>query len=64
MSKKQKAEPKIDMNLGELIDKFSSNDRCRTYLEALRWHDEVTCIRCGCNVVTRIARRPQSACPA
>jgi transposase-like protein len=62
MSKKQKAEPKIDMNLGELIAKYSSDDRCRAYLEALRWHEEVTCPRCGCNVVTRIAKRPQFDC--
>jgi transposase-like protein len=60
--RKQKPEVTMDMNLGELIEKFSSNDRCRAYLELLRWHDDVTCPRCQCGVVTRIANRPQFDC--
>ena len=26
-----------EMNLAELVEKFSSEEKCRAYLEALRW---------------------------
>src|SRR5437899_52500 len=35
-----------EMNLVELIDRFGDEDRCYSYLEALRWPDGVTCPRC------------------
>ena len=35
-----------DMNLVKLIDRFRSEDKCRAYLEALRWPEGVVCPRC------------------
>ena len=35
------------MNLPELIEQFRSEDKCRAYLEDLRWPDGVRCPRCG-----------------
>jgi len=31
-----------DMNLSDLIDRFGDEDRCRDYLEELRWPESVT----------------------
>ena len=50
------------MNLVELIDQFGSEDKCRVYLEALRWPDGVRCIRCGSKKISRIKTRDQFDC--
>ena len=34
------------MNLVKLIDRYNSDDTCRTALERLRW-PSVACLRCG-----------------
>ena len=39
--------PKHGMNLMRLMDDFHSEERCRDYLESLRWPDGVACPRCG-----------------
>jgi transposase-like protein len=62
-AKKQKPETKMDMNLGELIAKFSSDDKCRAYLEALRWTDGAACPRCA-SAASAIKDRPQYDCDA
>jgi len=54
----------MDMNLADLIDQFGSNDRCRDYLEALRWPDGVECPACGSKSVSRIKTRKQFDCNA
>src|SRR5258708_10883655 len=64
MAKKQKAEVKMDMNLGELMTRFGSSNKCREYMEALRWHEGVTCPRCASDKVTAIADRDQYDCNA
>jgi transposase-like protein len=64
MAKKQKAETKGEMNLGELIAKFSSDDKCRAYLEALRWKEGIACPRCASGKVSPIKDRPQYDCDA
>src|SRR2546421_3157680 len=52
----------MDMNLGELIEQFGSNDRCREYLEHLRWPEGVECPKCGSKSISRISTRKQFDC--
>lgn len=51
-----------DINLVELIDRFHSEDRCRNYLEELRWPKSVKCPRCNGEIVSRIEKRHQFDC--
>jgi transposase-like protein len=50
------------MNLPQLIEQFRSEDKCREYLEDLRWPDGVRCPRCGNDSVSRIEKRNQWEC--
>jgi transposase-like protein len=52
----------MDMNLADLVEQFGSNDRCRHYLEHLRWPDGVECPRCGSEKIARIKTRKQLDC--
>jgi transposase-like protein len=54
----------MEMNLADLVEQFGSNDRCREYLEHLRWPDGVKCTRCGSDSVSRIKTRKQFDCNA
>ena len=49
-------------NLIQLLDQFQCDDKCREYLEALRWPAGVCCIRCGDMDVTEIKGRSQWDC--
>lgn len=60
--RKRKAQSKGDMNLVKMIEKFGSEDRCREYLEDLRWPDGVTCPRCESKKISRIVKRNQFDC--
>lgn len=51
-----------DINLVELIDRFHSEERCRNYLEELRWPDGLKCPRCNGGIVSRIEKRSQFDC--
>ncbi|MEX0985144.1 MAG: IS1595 family transposase [Actinomycetota bacterium] len=51
-----------DMNLVKLIERFGSEDRCRSYLETLRWPDGVRCPQCGSQSISRITTRNQYDC--
>jgi transposase-like protein len=55
---------KMDMNLPELIERFSTNDNCRRYLELLRWQNGPQCPRCESGKVSPIKDRPQYDCDA
>ena len=57
-------EPKIkqEINLIELIERFHDEDRCRAYLEKMRWPDGVRCLRCGETSISRRKRRHQYQC--
>ena len=46
----------------QLAHGFSSEDKCRAYLEELRWPEGVTCVRCGSKSVSRIRARGQFDC--
>lgn len=50
------------MNLPDLIDRFGDEDRCRDYLEELRWPNGVRCPRCESEKVSRIYERNQFDC--
>lgn len=50
------------MNLVDLIEKFRSEDKCRAYLERLRWPEGVCCPRCGDTTISRIKDRGQFDC--
>ena len=56
MSKEQ------EINLTKLIERSNSEERCRAYLEGLRWPDGVTCPRCGSDKISRIKTRDQLDC--
>ena len=52
----------IFMNLPDLIEQFRSEDKCREYLEDLRWLDGVICPRCAGRSVSKIEKRHQWEC--
>jgi transposase-like protein len=61
MAKKQSA-PKQDMDLMKLFEQFGSEEKCRTYLEHLRWPDGVSCPRCKSDKISHIYKRNQFVC--
>ena len=51
-----------EMNLVRLIERFGSEDRCRAYLEALRWPEGPVCPRCEGTSISKIEDRRQYEC--
>ncbi len=52
-----------NVNLVNLIEQFGSEDKCRAYLEGLRWHAGVECPECKTKTtISRIADRHQYDC--
>lgn len=51
-------------NLIDLFEKFGNDEKCRMYLEKLRWPDAVKCIRCQSEKISRIYKRNQFHCDA
>jgi transposase-like protein len=52
----------VEMHLADLVEQFGSNDRCREYLEHLRWPEGVECPKCGSKSISRISTRKQFDC--
>jgi transposase-like protein len=52
----------METNLINLIERYSNEDKCRKYLEGLRWHTGIECPRCGSKKISRIAERNQYDC--
>jgi transposase-like protein len=50
------------VNLCSLIEQFGSEKKCREYLEALRWPDEIMCPRCKSRKISQIIDRNQFDC--
>jgi transposase-like protein len=50
------------MNLPDLIERFGDEERCRAYLEELRWARGVECPRCESRSISRISTRDQFDC--
>ncbi len=59
---KNQSAPKQDMDLMKLFEQFGSEEKCRTYLEGLRWPDGILCPRCESKKISRIYERKQFAC--
>jgi len=53
---------KGDRNLVKLIEQYGSEDKCRAFLEDLRWPDGVRCPRCGTDSISRLKERKQFEC--
>ncbi len=53
---------KQEMNLVALVERFGSEEKCRAYLETLRWPTGTACLRCGSLSVSRIGKRHQFDC--
>ena len=51
-----------DMNLMQLVERFADEEKCRAYLEGLRWPDGVACPRCKSAKISRIQKRDQFDC--
>ena len=54
--------PTKGIDLLGLMDRFHSEDKCRKYLEELRWPDGVRCPRCDSDEISRIYDRDQFDC--
>ncbi len=52
----------MDMNLPDLIEQFGSEEKCRDYLEELRWPNGVECPRCQSKKIARLKTRTQFEC--
>lgn len=59
-----KPKPKPSMNLPKLFERFGSEDKCREYLEQLRWPNGPECPRCGERSISRIETRKLFECNA
>jgi transposase-like protein len=51
-----------ELDLCPLIEDFGSEEKCRTYLEKLRWPKGMTCPECGSPKISRILARNQFDC--
>ena len=51
-----------NVNLVSLLERFHSDERCREYLERLRWPDGVVCLRCSSKDVTELPKRDLWQC--
>src|SRR5205085_9973813 len=52
----------VNVNLVGLIEKYGSEEKCRAYLEELRWPNGPVCPRCESESVSRIVERHQFDC--
>src|SRR4029077_2465195 len=50
------------MDLITLFERFGNDEKCRMYLEKLRWPDGVRCVRCDSDKISRIYKRNQFHC--
>src|SRR5438270_12868086 len=50
------------MDLPKLIEDYGTEDKCRAYLEELRWPNGVECPRCESKSISRIVKRNQFDC--
>ena len=50
------------IDLVELIERFGNDQKCRNYLEHLRWKDGIRCPKCNGEKVSSILKRDQHNC--
>jgi transposase-like protein len=60
--KRQSKETKYEINLVNLIEQFGSEDKCRTFLEEVRWSQGVECPRCKSKSISNVEDRNQYDC--
>jgi len=60
--RKQKTEPRGEMDLMKLFQQFGTDEQCRIALEKLRWPDGVKCPRCESTKISREYKRNQFDC--
>lgn len=51
-----------ELDLVTLIESFGDEEKCREFLENLRWPDGVICPRCGWKSISRVHKRGQFDC--
>jgi len=54
--------PTAKIDMPALIERFGSEEKCRAYLEELRWPQGVRCIRCESDKISRIKKRAVYEC--
>lgn len=59
---KTPAPKRQEFDLPALIERFGSEDRCREYLEGLRWPNGVECPRCQSKKISRVEKRKVFDC--
>lgn len=57
-----KKKPKQQINLVNLFERFGNDEKCREYLEHLRWPSGAICPRCKSESVSTLAKRNQYDC--
>src|SRR4051812_14422819 len=62
MAKAKTAKPKQEVDLLAIMERFGDEEKCRMYLEHLRWPDGIRCIRCQSDKISRIYERNQFHC--
>jgi transposase-like protein len=55
-------ETKHEINLVNLIEQFGSEEKCRSFLEEIRWPNGTECPRCSCKSVSKVSDRGQYDC--
>jgi transposase-like protein len=53
---------KSEVNLMTLFERYGNDEKCRMYLERLRWPNGVQCVKCGSEKISRIYKRNQFHC--
>lgn len=62
--KPQVKQTKQEIDLLAIMERFGDEEKCRAYLEALRWPDGVRCLRCESDKISRIHTRGLFTCDA
>src|ERR1041385_2743788 len=55
-------EPKSDINLVNLIERFGTDEKCREHLVSVRWPKGVECPRCKSKSISKVLERNQYDC--
>lgn len=53
---------KQEVDLLAIMNRFGDEEKCRTYLEQLRWPDGIKCLQCGSDKISRIYARGTFVC--
>lgn len=62
--KRQVKQTKQEVNLVATMERFGDEEKCRAYLEHLRWPNGVKCLRCESDKISRLHTRGLFTCDA